>query len=206
MSNPSTPAEPEHPRSDPDGKLLPTPAGAAPPKSAPPLSKTRARRRWWWLPVLFIVIAGSGAFLFLHQKPKAGAAEAARGAGRGPGATPVVATKARSGNIGVFVTGLGSVTPLNTVTVRSRVDGQLMLVNFREGDLVHRGELLTQVDPRPYQAQVDQFEGQLTRDQALLRNAETDLRRYEILLRQDAIPEQLVVANKPQQNDITSCP
>jgi multidrug efflux system membrane fusion protein len=139
--------------------------------------------------VLFVLIAGTGAFLFVHQKPKAAPAGAS-GAGRGPGAIPVVATKARSGNIGVFVTGLGNVTPLNTVTVRSRVDGQLMSVNFREGDLVHRGELLTQVDPRPYQAQVDQFEGQLTRDQALLRNAEIDLRRYEILLKQDAIPEQ----------------
>jgi multidrug efflux system membrane fusion protein len=108
----------------------------------------------------------------------------------------VVAAKARSGNIGVFITGLGTVTPLNTVTVRSRVDGQLMSVNFREGDLIHEGELLAQIDPRPYQAQVVQFEGQLVRDQAALRNAQIDLARYEILLKQDAIPEQQLTTQK----------
>jgi multidrug efflux system membrane fusion protein len=193
MSNPGTPAEPEHLPGGTDGKLLHTPEGGGPSKTALPVSKPRTRRRRWWLPVLLVLILGTGAFLLLHQKPKAGAGNASgpgRGAGRGPGAIPVVAAKAQSGSIGVFITGLGQVTPLNTVTTRSRVDGQLMSVNFREGDLVRKGALLAKIDPGPYQAQVDQFEGQLTRDQAALRNAQIDLRRYETLLAQNAIPEQ----------------
>jgi len=88
------------------------------------------------------------------------------------------------------VTGLGAITPIYTVTVKSRVDGQLMSVHFKEGDLVHAGDPLIEIDPRPYEAVVTQTEGQLVRDQALLANARVDLTRYTTLLAQDAIPEQ----------------
>jgi multidrug efflux system membrane fusion protein len=98
--------------------------------------------------------------------------------------------RAQKGSIGVYMNGLGSVTPISTVTVRSRVDGELMSVRFREGDFVHKGDLLAEIDPRPFQAQLTQFEGQYQRDKATLENARTDVARYQTLLKQNAIPEQ----------------
>jgi multidrug efflux system membrane fusion protein len=110
---------------------------------------------------------------------------------KGAGATPVVAARARRGNIGVYYPGLGAVTPIYTVMVKSRVDGQLMSVNYKEGDLVKKDDLLLELDPRPYQAALDQAEGQLIRDQATLDNAKVDLARYDKLLKQNAVQEQI---------------
>lgn len=100
------------------------------------------------------------------------------------------AAKAVKGNIGVYVTGLGAVTPIYTVTVRTQINGQLIQVNYKEGDMVHKGDTLAEIDPRPYQAQLTQYEGQLMRDQAALENARVDQARYETLLKQNAVPEQ----------------
>jgi len=120
-------------------------------------------------------------------------AKSAKGFGKGAGgAVPVVAVAASKGELDVFLTGLGTVVPLRTVVVKSRVDGQLMSVGFREGQLVQEGQLLAEIDPRPFQASLKQAEGQLARDQAQLANARIDLERYKTLLGQDSIAKQQV--------------
>lgn len=103
---------------------------------------------------------------------------------------PVVATHVKRGDIGVYDAGLGTVTPIYTVTVKSRVDGQLMALHYKEGQMVHQGDLLVEIDPRPFEVQLAQAEGQLLHDQALLKNAQIDLERYKVLYGQDAIPQQ----------------
>jgi multidrug efflux system membrane fusion protein len=105
---------------------------------------------------------------------------------------PVVAAVARKGDIGVYVTGLGTVTPLSTIVVKTRVDGQLMTVSYKEGQMVRRGQPLAEIDPRPYRMQLAQAEGQLMKDQAALRNAETDLQRYESLIVRNAVAQQVL--------------
>jgi multidrug efflux system membrane fusion protein len=103
---------------------------------------------------------------------------------------PVAAAPATLGDIQVYLDGLGSVTPFYTVSVHSRVDGQLMNVYFTEGQFVKAGETLLQIDPRPFQVMLEQAEGQMAHDQALLANSKVDLARYQTLLAQDAIPKQ----------------
>lgn len=125
------------------------------------------------------------------------ASNAGAGGGQGAGApVQVVAVRVRRGNIGVYSVGLGEVTPIYTVLVKSRVDGQLMQVNFNEGDTVHQGDLLAVIDPRPFQVELEQAEGQLARDQALLENARVDEKRYEGLLVLNAVPEQQVATQR----------
>jgi multidrug efflux system membrane fusion protein len=94
------------------------------------------------------------------------------------------------------LTSLGAVTPIYTVTERTRVDGELVNVLYHEGDIVQKGDVLMEVDPRPFQAQLEQYEGQLVRDQAILENAKVDLARYKGLLAQNAIPEQQVATQQ----------
>lgn len=110
--------------------------------------------------------------------------------------TPVVAAKATQGDIGVYFTGLGAVTPIYTVAVKSRVDGQLMQIHFKEGDLIHRGDPLVEIDTRPFEVQLTQAEGQLMKDQAALDNARLDQARYQALLAHNAVPEQQLATQK----------
>jgi len=103
---------------------------------------------------------------------------------------PVVVAPVRTGDLSVYLTALGSVTPLNIVTVKSRVDGQLLKTHFTEGQVVHAGDVLAEIDPRPFQAQLMQAEGQLARDQANLANTRLDLERYQRLAQQEMIARQ----------------
>ena len=145
----------------------------------------------WLIALIVLALLGVGGYL-LWQRPAAAPPAGKRGGNPAGRAMPVVAVPAKSASINVYLNGLGTVTPLKTVTVRSRVDGQLMRVLFREGQVVKEGELLAEIDPRPFQAQVAQYEGQMARDQALLANARIDLERYRVLLAQDSIAKQLV--------------
>jgi multidrug efflux system membrane fusion protein len=134
---------------------------------------------------------GAGAyFLWSKETAAKSAAAAAKATAQGPPPIPVVAAKSYQGNISIYYSGLGAVTPLATVTIRTRVDGQLMTIHYREGDTVQKGDLLVEIDDGPYQAALTQAQGQLIRDQALLDNARTDLTRYQTLAQQQAIPEQ----------------
>ena len=107
-----------------------------------------------------------------------------------PPPVPVAVSTVSRADVPVRLSALGSVTAFNTVTVKSRVDGQLMDVMFREGDLVKRGEVLAQIDPRPFQVQVAQAQAQLAKDEAQLANARVDLERYQMLWSQDSIARQ----------------
>ncbi len=181
--------------------MLDTPAtekdsSAKTPEPAPVAAKTSktsksSRPRWllWFALGLLLVIAVVLYFLWPTISGKK-AEEAKAAAAKGPAAIPVVATTAYKGDIGVYYSGLGAVTPLATVTVKTRVDGQLMSVRYKEGDTVHKGDLLAEIDDGPYKAALTQAEGMLIRDQALLANARIDLARYQVLVTQKAIPEQ----------------
>jgi multidrug efflux system membrane fusion protein len=107
-----------------------------------------------------------------------------------PRAIMISASPAKQGDIGIYLTALGTVTPVYTVTVTSRVQGEIMRVNYHEGQMVRKGDSLLEIDPRPYEAAVLQFEGQLAHDQAVLNEAKIDLERYQQAFNRNAIAKQ----------------
>lgn len=153
-------------------------------------------KKWIALALTLALTGGAAAWYFT----RGGEAESAPGKPQGrrgfdPNrAIPVRVATAKSGDIELTITALGTVTARNTATVRPRVDGQLMRVAFREGQLVKAGDLLAEIDPRPFQVQLEQASGQLARDRALLANARLDLERYRGLLAKDSIARQQVDA------------
>jgi multidrug efflux system membrane fusion protein len=153
-----------------------------------PENTGRSRARTLLLLVGGLVLAGVGYRMWLS--PRSAASDTEQAAKPAARPVPVAAEPARTGDIPVYIDGLGAVTPLATVTVRSRVDGQLMAVHFQEGQMVRAGDLLAEIDPRPFQVQLQQAQGQLAKDQALLANALVDLERYRKLWASDSIPKQ----------------
>jgi membrane fusion protein, multidrug efflux system len=155
-----------------------------------PTTPPKRRRRFG--SVIFLLIAailGIGAWRFLwpHAAPQKRAPQDVQ---------PVGAAKVAVNQINETIAGLGTVTPLATITVQTQINGQLMEVGFQEGQLVHKGDFLVQIDPRPFQAALDLAQGQLAHDTGLLEQAQSDLVRFETLGRQDSIAQQQVVDQK----------
>lgn len=145
---------------------------------------------WVWL-LIILAILGIGYFLY-RQRQAMEQLENGRMLQMKPPSVPVVTDVARTGDIGVYVTALGTVTPVNTVSVTSRVQGQIMDVYYTEGQMVHKGDPLLEIDPKPYQAAVTQMSGQLAHDQAVLNEARIDLERYQQAYSRNAIAKQLM--------------
>ncbi|MFZ1547685.1 MAG: MdtA/MuxA family multidrug efflux RND transporter periplasmic adaptor subunit [Candidatus Nitrotoga sp.] len=165
---------------------------------------SRLRHRWSkrWIVIvsIFSLAVGGGAIWYVssHRGDSQKTANH-RDAGKPgsssnslPPATPVVVAPVRQGDLDIYLFAIGTVTPLNVAVVRPRVDGQITSIAFKEGQLVQKGDLLAQIDPRPFKMQLTLAAGQLARDQALLGNARADLKRYRALLALDSISDQLV--------------
>ena len=169
-------------------------------------------RAWIW--ILGVVVVLGLTYWYFHSE-RGGAAVAALGGAAGghggPGEggfnpdqiVPVVVSTATRGDLPVFFNGLGTVTAYNTVTVRSRVDGQIVKINFTEGQMVREGESLVEIDPRPYQVQLEQAEGQLAKDEAQLRDVQVDYDRYQQLFKAGVIPKQQVDTQLAQVGQFT---
>jgi membrane fusion protein, multidrug efflux system len=144
-------------------------------------------RRAAWI-LLAILLAAAAAWWLYHRAT--GQTTAGRGAFNAP--LPVVAAPVATGDIDIVYNALGTVTPTATVTVRSQISGQITQIVFTEGQTVKQGDLLAVIDPRPYELQLEQAEGTQAKDVALLKQAQTDLVRYQTLLKQDSIAQQTV--------------
>ena len=143
--------------------------------------------------LLIVVLAGSGAFAFLH-----GSASKNSAAPPASPPVPVVAGTVAQHDVPIYLTGVGTVIAYNTVIIRSQIQGQIVSINFTEGQAVHTGDLLAQIDPRPYQAQIDQMTAKRDRDQAQLVNAQANLDRYTPLESKGYATPQLVDTQKAQ--------
>lgn len=153
--------------------------------------------RYWWVWLLVFALIGYGCYrLYVFENARKEVMAKKKGAMR-PRMIPVAVASAHQGDMPVYLQGLGTVTAFNTVTVKTRVDGQLVNISFREGQLVHQGDLLAEIDSRPYQVALQQAngvlaqaKGTLEKDQAALRDAEANYQRYQELFRSQIIAKQ----------------
>ncbi len=163
----------------PEARLHPDPFA-----DASPVGKKRRRP---WLGLLFIALLVLCVVLVVAHKPKPPADENALNQ---PAVVTIKAATVREGDIGIHVDAIGTVTPISTVSVYSQVTGNVIAVNYREGQMVRKGQSLIEIDPRPYEAQLKQAEGTLQHDQGLLKQAEIDLARYQKASALNAIAKQ----------------
>ena len=147
--------------------------------------------------LLTAVLAAGGLLYFMHVDPldKVDAAPA-------PPAAPIVAGTVTQHDVPIYLTGVGTVIAFNTDVVRAQIQGQIISINFTEGQTVHAGDLLAQIDPRPYQALIDQYTGNLERDQAQLANAEANLTRYTTLGQKGWATPQLLETQQAQVGEL----
>ena len=162
---------------------------ATPDLDASPDKAVAAAKQRIWISLAAIVALALTAWAGVRESR--GRAEAASAKDKAPPPTPVVAAPARKGTIEVYLTGLGTVTPVYTVTVKSRVDGQVLKVLYKEGQAVRKGNPLVEIDPRPFEVQLTQAEGQLIKDRAALQNGQVDLQRYQTLIAKNAVAQQI---------------
>jgi membrane fusion protein, multidrug efflux system len=148
--------------------------------------------------LLTAVLAAGGLLYFAHIHPleKVVAAPAA------PPPAPIVAGAVAQHDVPIYLTGVGTVIAYNTDVVRAQIQGQIISINFTEGQTVHAGDLLAQIDPRPYQALIDQYTGNLERDQAQLKNAQANLTRYTSLGDKGWATPQLVETQQAQVGEL----
>ena len=147
------------------------------------------RRTWLWIVLLVLVAIAAIAGYRRHENAVAAAKSKEQSA---PTATSVGVTSVQKRDVPYYLTGLGLVTAFNTVTVHTRVDGQIMKVHFREGQFVRAGDLLAEIDPRPYEVTLAQAQGQLAKDTASQKDAQVDLSRYQTLWQEGVIARQQV--------------
>lgn len=175
----------------------------APPRHQSTGTPPKKSRGWVWL--ILLLLAGGGAYLLYPRMTQSAAKGDAKKQTKGGDASrpvPVVAALAHRGDMPVYLNGLGAVAPLNIVTVRTRVDGEIIKVLFSEGQFVKEGDPLIEIDPRPFQVQLEQAEAQKGRDQSQLASARLDLDRYKALMVQDAIPKQQLDTQQALVNQV----
>jgi membrane fusion protein, multidrug efflux system len=163
------------------------PLKEAPSIGAPHPAVQPPRRRLVWISILVLLVV-AGVVWWERQ----GSAPQPAGGGGGRNAAPmsIVPETVGKGDIGINLNALGTVTSLATVTIRTQISGYLQKIDFKEGDDVKKGDLLAEIDPRPYEATLAQAKGQLARDEAMLKGAQVDLARYQGLAAQNAVPHQ----------------
>jgi multidrug efflux system membrane fusion protein len=156
-------------------------------------AEPKKKRRWWiWLLLFLLAAGGGGYYVVEHTTLFQSSKEGAPGKAQRP--IPVVTTKVRKGDMNLYLSSLGTVTALQTDVVKTRVDGEVMQVLYTEGQMVKAGDPLVEIDPRPYQVQQAQAEGQLEKDKASLVQANQDLDRYNKLIVTKAISQQTLDA------------